>query len=227
MVGVGLLILALVLWEARNFIPTLATTRVVATALLWTLHDAYDADVPRAFAVALKRFPAEATLEREEKSAGRGVSYLRVTADTSERAKADLTALTSAIQAVFPSAERNLSVSPNNSTVPAPNQLSERISFFVRAAVVFLLLGAQLLMVVGAYRRQIGRGGLFATIATPFLLLLFPTDTSRGPHSNYTRFPYTDYSFLLVLLAVTPMSLILILWLTRAPHGRVPRKRSG
>ena len=33
MVGVGLLCLALVLWEARDFIPALATTRVVATAI--------------------------------------------------------------------------------------------------------------------------------------------------------------------------------------------------
>jgi hypothetical protein len=234
LVGAGLLVLAFFVWEARGFIPTLATTRVMAGAVIYTLHDGSEAQVQRAFAAAKMSCPAEATLETERDSTGHSASYLTVTADTSERARADLATLTNAIRAAFPSAERNLLVSPNNSTVPAPNDLSRRLSFGVRAAVVLMLLGAQLLLVIGAHRQGIGRAGLFATITTPFLLALFPADSyTRITHRTSVSFPYTDYRFLLVLLAVTPLSVILILWLTRAsrragqPDRRARRPRPG
>jgi hypothetical protein len=118
-------------------------------------------------------------------------------------------------------------VSPNYSTVPAPTELSRRISVFVRAAVVLLMVGAQLMMVFGAYRQGIGRGGLFATIAAPFLLMLLAAPETRQRAAGGTPlFGDTDFKFLLVLLIVTPVSVILSLWLTRARHRRVPRKRS-
>lgn len=213
-VGGGLLILALVLWGARDFIPALATTRVVATAVVSTSHDGSEAQLQRAFAAAKMSCPAEAILDPDP--AFPGVSYLSVTADTSERARADLAALTRALEAAFPSAERNLSVSPNKRTIPAPNDLSRLVSLGVRTAMVLLALGGQLLMVIGAHRRGLGRAGLFAAIATPFLVALFPTSSySRITHREYTSLRLSDYKFLLVLLAVTPVSVIVSLWLTR------------
>jgi hypothetical protein len=216
-VGAGLLCLALILWEARDFIPALATTRKVATAVVSTLHDGSEVQLQRAFAAAKMSFAAEATLKPESKPTLHGTSYLSVTADTSERARADLETLTMALTAAFPSAERNLSVSLNKSTVPAPNDLSRLISFGVRAAVVLMMLGAQLLMVIGAHRKGVGRAGLFGRIASPFLLAFFPADSDSG-----VSFPFTDYKFLLVLLVVTPVSVILSLWLTRVPARRRP-----
>ena len=227
LVGGGLLLLALAIWAARDFIPRLAMTRVVATAVVSTLHDGRGADVERAFALALKSRPTEATLEPETNPAIHGTYYLSVTADASEQARAGLAGFTKVLQAAFPSSERNLLVSPNNSTTPAPNDSSKRISFGVRVAVVLLLLGGQLLLVVGAHRRGLGRAGLLATIATPFLFGLFPADTYKRAHASHSdlALTYVDYKFVLLLLMVTPVSVIVSLWLTRRSHRRDSPKR--
>ena len=66
-VGLGLLVVAYCLWEARDFIPALATTRVAATALLSTWHDGSEVQLQRAFAAAKMSYPAaQATLEPEK-----------------------------------------------------------------------------------------------------------------------------------------------------------------
>ncbi len=160
-------------------------------------------------------FPADETLEPEKNPAIHGTVYLSVTGDTSERARADLATLTLAIQGAFPSAERNLMVSLSNSTVPAPNGLSRRISFGVRAAVVLIILGARILMVVGAHVEGERRAGLFAAIATPFTMLIYPS--GGGRHATDTHSPtfIADWKFVLLLLALTPISAILSMWLTR------------
>ena len=168
--------------------------------------------------------PAEATLEPERNSSIHGTYYLSVTADTSERAQADLATLTKALQAAFPSAERNLSVSLNNSTVPAPNHLSRQISFGVRTAMILMMLGCQLLLVIGAYREGAGRRGVFAAITTPFTLLIFP-GTGGKYHVNDPG-ATTDWKFAFLLLARTPVSVIVGLWLTRRSRrvGGHPRR---
>jgi hypothetical protein len=224
LVGLGLIVLVFPLWKARDFIPTLAATRVVATASLWAPHDGGEAQLQRAFAAAKTSSRAEVTFEPGAKPDRHGVTYyLSVTADTPERAKADLTTLTDGIRAAFPSAERDLIVSPNKSTVPAPNELSRRISFGVQAAVVLMVLGAQLLMVIGAHREGMDRAGLFAAVATPFTIFLFPGDSNRRRSSNAGL--HTDWQFVLLLLAFTPVSVVLALWLTRRSGPDSGRRR--
>jgi hypothetical protein len=222
----GLLLLAYPLYEARDFISGLAATRVVATAVLSTMHEGTEIQLQNAFAAAKMSSPAEATLEQSNPTR-HGTYYVFVTADTPERAKADLAALANAIRADFPSAERNLLVSPNNSTTPAPNGLSRRISFGVRAAVVLMMLGSQLLLVIGAYREGMGRAGLFAAMATPFILLIYPSGSpGRGAASGYTA-ATADWNFVLLLLALTPVSVMLSLWLTRKSRPSVgPHRRA-
>src|SRR5262249_36176376 len=157
-VGLGLLFLAYPLYEARDFLSSLATKRVVATAIFSTLHDGTEDQLQQAFTTAKMSSTVEATFEPDRNPALHGSVplYLSVTGDTPGRARADLAKLTDAIKAAYPSAERNLSVSVNNSTFPSPNDLSRRISFGVQTAVFLLMLGAQLLIVIGAYREGLG-----------------------------------------------------------------------
>jgi hypothetical protein len=226
LVGLGLILLAYPLWKARDFIPALATTRVMATASLWAMHDGGEAQLQRAFATAKMSTPAEATFERETNPAQHGVTYyVSVTADTPARAKADLGTLTDAVKAAFPFAERNLMVSVSNSTIPAPNGLSRRVAFGVQAAVVLMILGAQLLIVIGGHREGMDRASVFAALATPFIFLIFPSDSySRGSHNRYT---HAEWNFVLLLLAFTPISVILSLWLTRKARPAGGRRRNA
>jgi hypothetical protein len=226
LVGLGLLFLAYPLYEARDFISALATTRVVASAIFSTLHDGSEVQLQRAFAAAKMHSPAEATFEPDRNPALRDAPYyLSVTADTPERARADLATLTDAIRAAFPSAERNLMVEVNNSTVPAPNDLSRRISLGVRALVVLLMLGAQFLMVIGAYREGVGRAGLLAALALPFTILIYPSTGTSRAMNIHTRVYTADWKFVLLLLALTPISLILSLWLTRGSRAAAGQRR--
>ena len=96
----------------------------------------------------------------------------------------------------------------------------------VRVAVVLSMLAGQLLMVIGGHCRGASRAGLIAEIATPFLLMLLAAGSvgagKRG--SGTTLFEFTDFGFLLLLLAVTPVSVIVSLWLTRNPDRRRSRR---
>lgn len=38
-----------------------------------------------------------------------------------------------------------------------------------------MMLGAQILIVIGAHREGLGRAGLFAALVTPFAILIFPS----------------------------------------------------
>jgi len=224
--GAALLVIALALWAARDFIPDLATTRVVATAAVYIPRERSVSDLRRAFGVATKATRTDAALEPELTITPQGSSYLSVTADTPEHAKAGLAALATAVQAAFQTSGTRLDVSPNNSAVPVPNDRSKRVSFGVRVAVVLSMLAGQILLVVGGHSRGAGRAGLFAAIATPFLLMLLAAGSGgtgrRG--SGTTLFEFTDFGFLLLLLAVTPVSVIVSLWLTRNPNrGRSRR----
>jgi hypothetical protein len=229
--GLGLLILAFPFWKARDFIPTLATKRVVAFARLSTLHDGTELQLQHAFATAKMSSPAEATLEPDRNPAlhGRVIYYLSVTADTPARARAELVPLTGALRAAFPSAENNLVVTPGISTVPAPNRLSHGISVGVQAALLFMILGGQLLIVIGGYREGMGRAALFAAVAAPFIILIrsvfFPDDSDDVLADFQYAVSQGEWKFALLLLALTPVSVILGLWLTRKSRPTVGERR--
>jgi hypothetical protein len=219
-----LLLVTYFLWLARDFIPALATNRVAAIAIVSTNRDAKPVEIERAFAVAKKSSPINATLEPTD-PAKREDYYLSVIGDTSEHAKADLDTFTKALAAAFPSAEERLSVSPNNSTVPAPNDLSRRIALGVRIAIVLMMLACQLMLVVGAFWENQGIAGMIAAIATPFTILIFPTSSSGRRTPSLHETSYTDWKFVLLLLAVTPIALLLGLWLSRGPRRIAGERR--
>ena len=214
MAGLLLLILASLLWLVRDFFPALASTRVVATAIVYTLHDGTEVQLQRAFAQAKTGSAADASFEPDKNPLNHGTTYyLSVTDDTPAQAKAGLATLTDALRNAFPSAERNLQISPNNSTVPAPNDWSRRISFGVSAALVILMMGAQLLIVIGGYREGMNRTSVLASLAMPFVFMILPESGPQASRFRYTHSPWVhaDWRFLLLLLALTPVSVILAL----------------
>lgn len=231
LVGLGLILLAFPLWKSRDFISTLATKRVVAIATLSTLHDGTELQLQRAFSAAKTSSPAEATLERDTNPAhhGRVAYYLAITAETPERARAEVATFTDALRAAFPSAENNLVVSPGNSTVPAPNHLSRGIYIGVTAAVLLMLLGGQLLLAIGAHLEGMHGAGLFAVLATPFIILIksvfLPDDSDDVLGDLQYAISQGEWRFALLLLAVTPGAMIVILWLMRRSRPTVRHRR--
>ena len=116
-------------------------------------------------------------------------------------------------------------MSPNNSTVGAPNTASRRLAFTVHAAIILLILGGQLLIVIGAWREGESRIGMLATLATPFALLIFPEGDSRRGRYGLGQPLVVDWQFVLLALVLTTIPLVLGMWLTR--RERSSRRRAG
>jgi hypothetical protein len=224
LLGLGLIFLAYPLYEGRDFISSLATTRVVATAAVNTMNEGTESQLQDAFAAVKRNSRIEATLTPETNPTRRVTYNVSVIAANPERAKEDLATLTNSIKSAFPSSERNLSVSESSSTAPVPNRLSRGISFAVPAATILLMLASQMLLVIGAHREGMGRAGLFAALATPFTLLIYPSAGGGGPGFR-GHLSTADWNFVLLVLALTPVSVILSLWLTRKPRAAAGRRR--
>jgi hypothetical protein len=212
--GLGFLFPAYLLWLGRNRIPTLAATQSVAAASLSTHHGGTDAQLRHAFAAAKMSNPVDAALVTDP--AFQHDYQIFVTAGTSEQAKAELATFVKALGEAFPSADDNLSVTLDDSTHPAPNEATRRLSFAVIGAVVVILLTSQLLLVVGSRLEGTGWSGLIAAVATPLPILIFPTSAGSRAHTYVNQAAATaDWKFVLLLLAVTPVSILIGLWLTR------------
>jgi hypothetical protein len=92
-----------------------------------------------------------------------------------------------------------------------------------------MMLGGQLLIVVGAHWEGMHRAGLFAALATPFIILIksvfFPEDSDDVlAHFKFAA-SQGEWKFAFLLLALTPVSVILILWLTRRSRPTVGQRR--
>ncbi len=231
-VGLGVLLLALPLWWGTDhFVPSLTAKRVVATAICYTLHDASEAQLRGALIAARTQAAAvEATFEPGGSPDGHGATYyLSVTADTPEKARSDLAAFTDAIKIAFPLAERNLLVSTNNSTVPESNELGRRVTFGLRTTVILMILGGQFLTVIGGHRAGFGRAGLLGTLAWPVVVFIAANGDSGGTRRRAGHgqpFELPDWHFVVLFLALTLVSVILSLWLTRRKRPADGRPRS-
>jgi len=229
--GLGLLLLAFPVWEARDFIPSMATKRVTAISRISTLHEGAEAQLQNAFLAAKKRLRSEATLHPDRNRAlhARLTYFLSVTADTPALARTELAALTDILKASFPSAENNLVVTPGISTVGAANDMSRRISFGVQTAMLLMILGGQLLIVMGARRENMDRAGLLAAVATPFIIFIksvfFPDDSDDVLADFQYAVSQGEWKFALLVLALTPVSVLLGLWLTRTSRPAAGRRR--
>lgn len=218
--GIGLLMLSFFLWLLRDAIPALFTTRHAATAYISTDHGGTEAQLQRAFASAKASSHVEDAVLEPLKSPG--TWELFVISENPDRAKKQLDTLTKAVTDAFPSAERNLSVSANNSTIAAPDDGSRRVATAIRVVVAVLILGCQLLFVIGARMEGVGVAGMLGALATPFTMFVFPTSGGNRARSMHNT-SYTDWGFVLLLLAMTPLPLLIGLWLNRKPRSRRAR----
>ena len=120
-------------------------------------------------------------------------------------------------------------VTPDNSTVPAPNELSRRISFATQAAVLTMILGGQFLTVFGFQREGLRLAGILGALAMPFVILLqsvfFPEDSDNIIADFDYAVSQGEHRFLLLLFCLTPVSVILGLWLTRRSRPSAGRHR--
>jgi len=223
-IGVLLVLAAYFLWFGRDFIPNLAAARTKATAVVSLSHGGTEAQLQRAFAAATSGAPVDAALEPATSRAANDSYDLTVTADSAERAKTGLTTLAKALESAFPNAEGRLLVSPNDSTRPAPDRLTRSIAIALRGLIVAMILGSQLLLVVAARMEGEGRAGLLAAIATPFVLVLSGASSGwRRGGRGVAIDEIADWQFVLLLLALTPLSLLVGLWLGRG--SRAARRR--
>ena len=85
-VGIGLLLLAVLLWSLRDTVPSWMASRMAATVELATTNERDDARVTRAFESAMRSQAADATLEPQPNQTKVRHTRLTVRAPTSDEA---------------------------------------------------------------------------------------------------------------------------------------------
>src|SRR5712691_7054092 len=100
-VGIGLLLLAFLLWEVRDLVPSWAAESVMANLDLATGDERDDARITRAFDAAMQTLTADATLEPLPNQTKIRHTRVTVRAASSAAAVAQATALAEAISAAF------------------------------------------------------------------------------------------------------------------------------
>lgn len=216
--GLVLMVLGFVLWEARDFLPTLASTRVAGSASLYVRNEAV-AQLQRAFATAQASSHVEASLTAHKNADSEMTNFeLLVPAATKDRALANLTTITQAIKTVFPSSESNLSMWLDDKARPEPNANTRRLGVAVPIGMVLLLFAGEIMLVLGGYHQGMPRAGLLLMAAGPLgveLISSFVGTRQRNGVATYTTH-YLDF-FVVVLLPITAAGALLALWLTRKP----------
>lgn len=217
--GLVLLVVGFVLWEARDFLPTLVSTRVVGAASLNVRNEAV-AQLKRAFAAAQASSRVEASLTAHKYADSQMTNFeLLVPAATADRALANLTTITQAIKTVFPSSESDLSVWLDDKARPEPNANTRRLGVAVSIGMVLLLFAGEIMMVRGGYHQGMPRAGLLLMAAAPVGVILFPNGTPSHLQGSMSSSHHlsVDFAFLTVLLPITAAGALFALWLTRKP----------
>ena len=156
--GIGLLLLAVVLWSLRDTVPSWLASRMAATVELATTNERDDARVTRAFDAAMRSQAADATLESLPNQTKVRHSRLTVRAPSSNEAIEQASRLAVVMAATFKNeGEGTLSVDIRRRTTP----VGDRTTAIAGTA-----------MTVAAARRRparrpAARGGLVAPAVRP------------------------------------------------------------
>ena len=120
--GMGLLLVAFVLWEVCDLVPSWAAQSVTANVEFATTTERDDARITRAFETAMRTVAADADLEPLPNPTQVRHTRLTVRAPTSAEAIAQATALAEATAAAFSrGGEDTLSVNVRRRTIPVPD----------------------------------------------------------------------------------------------------------
>jgi hypothetical protein len=145
--GIGLLLLAVVLWSLRDTVPSWLASRMAATVELATTNERDDARVTRAFDAAMRSQSAEATLESLPNQTKVRHSRLTVRAPSSNEAIEQASRLAVVMAATFKNeGEGTLSVDIRRRTTPVGDRTTAIAGTAMTAvAAVAGLLGVLLL----------------------------------------------------------------------------------
>ena len=181
--GGALLVLALVLWELRDAVPSWLAKSVTARVEFSTTAERDDARVTHAFEAVRQTFAADATFESLPNQTRVRHSQLTVTAPTSDEAIALATRMSDALKKAFAGeGEAELLVDVRRRTTPVADRTTDVVGQALRiGAAVAGLLGV-VLVAVGVLRLQAGADrlpppvwwGIAFSIALPVAVVLLP-----------------------------------------------------
>ena len=180
--GIGLLVLAILLWSLRDTVPAWMASRMAATVELATTNERDDARVTRAFDAAMRSQAADATLEALPNQTKVRHSRLTVRAPSSNEAIEQASRLAVVMAAAFKNeGDGTLSVDIRRRTTPVADHATAiaGTAMSVAAAVagllgVLLLAAAWLRLQSGPDRLPqpfwwLAAGGLALALAPMFL----------------------------------------------------------
>jgi hypothetical protein len=155
--GIGLLMLAVVLWSLRDTVPSWMAKSMAATVELATTSERDDARVTRAFDAAMHVYAADATLEALPNQIRVRHTRLTVRAPTSDEAIELASRMSLAMASAFAKeGPATLSVDIRRRTTPVEDSTTTAAGYAMRlGAAVVGLLGA-LLIALGWFGLQAG-----------------------------------------------------------------------
>ena len=156
-VGIGLLVLAMVLWSLRDTVPSWMAKSMAATVELATTSERDDARVTRAFDAAMHVYSADAMLESLPNQIRVRHTRLTVRAPTSDEAIEMANRMSLAMASAFAKeGPATLSVDVRHRTTPVEDSTTTAAGYAMRlGAAVAGLLGV-LLIALGWFRFQAG-----------------------------------------------------------------------
>jgi hypothetical protein len=155
--GIGLLVLAVLLWSLRDTVPSWMAKSMAATVELATTSERDEARVTRAFDAAMHVYSADATLEALPNQIRVRHTRLTVRAPTGDEAIELASRMSRAMASVFAKeGPATLSVDVRRRTTPVEDPTTIAAGYAMRlGAAVAGLLGA-LLIALGWFRLQAG-----------------------------------------------------------------------
>ncbi len=181
-VGIGLLLLAVLLWSLRDTVPSWMASRIAATVEFATTNEGNDARVTRAFESAMRSQAADATLEPQPNQTKVRHTRLTVRAPTSDEAIERASRMAVVMAASFESeGEGMLSVDIRRRTTAVADRTTANAGTAMRIAAAVAGVQGVLLLAASWLRLQSGpdrlpqpfwwvaSGGLALALAPVFL----------------------------------------------------------
>src|SRR5580704_12590279 len=154
--GIGLLVLAVVLWSLRDTVPSWMAKSMAATVELATTSERDDARVTRAFDAAMHVYSVDATLEALPNQIRVRHTRLTVRAPTSDEAIELASRMSLAMASAFAKeGPATLSVDVRRRTTPVEDSTTTAAGYAMRLGAAVGLLGA-LLIALGWFGLQGG-----------------------------------------------------------------------
>jgi hypothetical protein len=181
--GIGLLVLSLVLWELRNVAPAWFAKSMTTSAEFTTVTERDDARIMRVFEAVRQTFAANATLEPEPNQTKVRHTLLTVVAPTSDEAVDIVTRMSAAIDKAFTrEGEGVLHVSVYRRARPVEDRTTKAVGYVLRIVVLAVGLWGAMVLTRGVEQWQAGPDrlppvvlwGIVVVMGLPVAVLVLP-----------------------------------------------------